>query len=287
MAVAKPKKGPLTASQQEVASSPELIRFVQAVARKYCERAGLYAGSQDPYISAAYYALCKAARDWKLGFGCTFKSYLYMRVLGELRDTGRMELPKGYRKTDLELPNVLESGFSAIPSGPDMSDELFRSEDLPVGWEIESEDAVRTLLKRVPTDHHMRRVLEGVWLRGLMQKELADELGVTQSRVSQIYNAGMVYLTSKPAPQSQSKTRAAYAERLSRSETRSRLRPLLAEQQQKLALLRQQLAEIMSWRKPTNAQINPVARAIREARAKIRELKTQLKALRSEKVTAQ
>lgn len=138
----------------------------------------------DTALSAAMLGLCDAALRYAPDRGSRFKSFAHRRIVGAMLDSARMELPQGFRRQkDAARPAL--SLDAATETGETLAG-VVASGELPVGWEIESEDAVNALSRRLPVRH--AQALRTFYTRadGVTHKLTGRLLGVCESRVSQM-----------------------------------------------------------------------------------------------------
>ncbi len=134
---------PLTADQRDLAARPEHIRLARLVARRYARQMPPLA---DEFEGEALLALCQVARRFDPARGLAFATLAVPRIDGACRDLCR-SWGRGpgwhahLRRTGIEPPRFAGPADAAAIAGMD-------SGDLPVGWEVESEDAVLAMVSR-------------------------------------------------------------------------------------------------------------------------------------------
>lgn len=141
----------------------------------------------DEFESAAMFALADAASRFEPERGLKFLSFATPRIRGEIQDVMRRQYMLTGARRMADRPSILSLDEEA-EGGEFAKDvryrDLIASDDLPVGWELESEDEVRGLLRR----GWKGRLLARVYLEadhGTLK--LAGEAeGISESRVSQI-----------------------------------------------------------------------------------------------------
>ena len=141
---------------------PSAQRIAASLARRY--RVPI------DWESMAAVGLCHAAARWEKGVGRAWSSWLYLHIRGACLDEIQRLRPLGYRTT-ADAPSVHSLGEESEGLEP-LADEL------PVGWEIESEDAVLVMLAELPA--HVQRVMHAACLDAgsLRSHEAGRRLGV-------------------------------------------------------------------------------------------------------------
>lgn len=166
----------LTAGECAVAADPANIeyarRFANTVARKYPSIA------QD-IESAALMGLVTAAAMFEPERGVAFVTIAHVKIRWAIYDCVRTELRRGLTGGK-RIAAELGSRF-----GPEA--DTVAADQLPVGWEAESEDEVRAVCLKFP-DHRARTALECFLLdcSGGNYTIAGHRIGVSQSRVTGI-----------------------------------------------------------------------------------------------------
>jgi RNA polymerase sigma factor (sigma-70 family) len=121
-----------------------------------------------------------------------FATYAAPRIRGAILDAARMELPKGFRR-DKEAARAVFSLGARVSDEETLADAIAASE-LPVGWEVESQDEVAAVTSALPQQHRLavRAVFTECQYR--LQKQAGPLLGVSESRVSQIVKESFALL---------------------------------------------------------------------------------------------
>lgn len=178
---------PLTDDQRALAGDPEHIALALRIARsmaRYCPR------EVEAMESAALFGLVLAARTFDPALGVRFTTYTAPRITGAILDAARLELPKGFRRNKGNAPHT--HSLSAQLNHSDYENrqatglDTLTSDELPVGWELESLDAVEVLSCRLPARYG--RAVRAYLTRcdtGTM-KATAATVGLSESRVSQM-----------------------------------------------------------------------------------------------------
>lgn len=182
----------LNDAQRELAAAH--VDLVERIARR---RFGHDRRLLDDVIDAGYIGLCKAALAFDAARGGSFISYAWRRIEGEMLDRvrelrGRRRASGSYAKpahmTALHpdaLPiDALTSGEDSITWGDVASLEAHRH-----ATERDEAQGVRALLDGLPA--RTQTVLEESYVHGRTLKEIADGLGVSESRACQIRSEGL------------------------------------------------------------------------------------------------
>jgi len=185
----------LTEAQRALAGHPAHVRFARRYARYY---ASLYPLLADEIQSAALFALVEVARRYDPTRGKKFTSLLVTRIRGAVLDAIREANPKGYRRV-CTGPNVYP--FTSCAAAGERSSasraDLVISQDLPVGWEIESADEVRAITAGLL--YGEREILRLIHLQAATSTRLraGRVLRITESRASQLFHAGLRHLRKR------------------------------------------------------------------------------------------
>lgn len=177
----------LTPLQQRIAAAPRALAVADYHARVYASRLPHLA---DEINSAAHAGLADAA----LRYDPTryqFTTFAARRVRGAILDELRRSGLKGYKR-----------GTSAAAPGRDFSPLTqvdAPADHLPVGWELESLDALDALTRTLPA--RQREVLRLYFGHGMLLREIGVKFGVTMSAVSKIFTQAVVALRAEMAPQ--------------------------------------------------------------------------------------
>lgn len=181
---------PLTAAQREIAGSPESIEIANQIAARMSRR---FPRAAEEYRSAAMLGLCAAAASYRPDRG-EWAAWAARIVTGRVLDWVRDELQLGMgisRDAHKEglAPKVVQTSVPAGDQGSRQATlaDMLASDEMPVGWEIESQDTVEVFSRRMPREHG--RVLRAYLLRaeydGLL-KNVAENMGLSESRLSQV-----------------------------------------------------------------------------------------------------
>jgi hypothetical protein len=155
----------LSASQQEQLLDPKGLRLLDGTVRYY---SNLYRHMADEIASAAYLGACRAALGFDASKGFAWTTFLIWRVKAEIHYAiSRATKPIGYRSHDVpwdQIPRTVSADVVASNASEPGADghtatiaESKPADELPIGWEIESEDEVRKLADAVGAGGPARR----------------------------------------------------------------------------------------------------------------------------------
>lgn len=179
---AEPARGPqLTPEQRELVAAH--VKLAEVLAGRFARKCPWMA---DAALSAAFVGLCAAALKYDPARGA-FSTFASPRIAGAILDAARNELPKGFRRDKRRAPGTLSLSepLSRDDAGRPLTGfDTLESGELPVGWELESEDAVNALSAGL--QRHERRTVRTFYLRcaAVTMKHAGVLLGVTESSVS-------------------------------------------------------------------------------------------------------
>lgn len=149
---------PLTAAQRDLAGDPAHVSLATSVAAAFAARMWVL---RDEFRSAALLGLTLAARRYDPHRdGVDFWAFARRRVVGEIIDAIRYDPVHGRGRSGHDAQKRMQAEQVG-----DHDDFVFVSRDKPVGWEIESEDAVEAIvlaLVKSPTNRERlrRRMLD-------------------------------------------------------------------------------------------------------------------------------
>lgn len=167
-------------------------------------------GSHDfaEVVQEARVGLCQAAAAFDPARGAKFATFARPRIAGAVVDwvrrasghgqgAGRTRLAAGAARPPVRL-YVLAEAMSGTDD-PVLEDEVLESPDLPVGWELESEDEVRRWCRRLPG--RWAAVLQSLLLDAACggQAGAGRKHGVSASRASQIVTGALAMMREHAA----------------------------------------------------------------------------------------
>jgi RNA polymerase sigma factor (sigma-70 family) len=182
-----PRRAPLNADQQALASDPRSLKLAADIAGRYARSIPRLA---DEFHGEAYLALCRAARTFEPHRQVSFPTHAANRIHGSMLDLCRGLTPRGYRRRDTaDAPYV--GSLDLIRAHDDTGQPLtlhdfLASDEDPADWGAEYQDELAVLLRSLP--RRDRAVLElryghaGTASAG----ETARAVGISESRVFQI-----------------------------------------------------------------------------------------------------
>ncbi len=174
----------LTPLQQRIAATPRALSIADCIASTYTLK---LPHLEHDIRSAAHYALADAARRYDPS-RYQFSTFAASRVRGAIQDTLRSIAPRGYTRNADSAPQT-----AAYEAGAEPADDR-----LAVGWELDSLDAVESLIRHLPC-HPDRQVMRLYYTYGMTMREIADRLGMAESNVSFVHTRSIVRLRDHAA----------------------------------------------------------------------------------------
>jgi hypothetical protein len=163
----------------------DVLAMAASVWREFARREPRLA---DEFESAAGLALAHAARAYDPALGAKFSTFALCRVRGACLDARRKARSAGFRRVSRRVAHVppVDSLAAPLGDGYELADVISSGDD-PVGWEIESEDEVRRLVREIGGGRRGEVVL-AVYLDASAGtfKAAGRRIGVGESRVSQM-----------------------------------------------------------------------------------------------------
>lgn len=194
---------------------PRLTREEEALLKKVATKtAALWKGKGlaldgDDLVSCAYYGAWRAFLDYDSARGCALQSWLITGARREVLEALRAVDPlsraerKAYKERaakdpDTPLPRVVVSLDAVVASTPEeadplvVGDRLACDEDIAEGVvsRVDAEAQAARILSLLGTARlHEAEVVRLHGMEGLTMKQVAGMLGISQSRVSQVWQA--------------------------------------------------------------------------------------------------
>ena len=211
LALRKPRKQraeikPLTEEQRDLAA-----RFLP-LARKLAKPLKImFRQWKDEFESAACLALVEAARSFDPSRNIKFATFARFRIRGALVDVGRGMCLSGWEHAQEEAPNVI----TLTPFIEEHGTVLVAVSPPPVGSDVDDEDAIERMLRKLPRKH--ASVCRLYYLYGKTQSEIAEGLGCSQSEVTRLHKKALELL-SEPYDAESKANRNAWRRRRSRKD---------------------------------------------------------------------
>ncbi len=172
----------LTPLQQRVAATPRALSTADYIASTYTLK---LPHLEHDIRSAAYFGLIDAAQRYDPS-RYQFSTFAARRVRGAIQDALRSLAPRGYTRNASSAPRR-ESDGSLDHASP----------SLPVGWELDSIDAIDSLTAALPDRE--RAVLRLYYAHGLNLKQIGARLGFSESLACQAHVRALTLLRSTVA----------------------------------------------------------------------------------------
>jgi RNA polymerase sigma factor FliA len=184
------------------------IGLVHHVAREMSR--STRAAELDDLVSAGTFGLIRALDSFDLSRGLAFSTYAVRRIRGAMLDDLRSQdwAPRGVRVKARRLQvatTALECRLGRSPRPEEVADQL--DIDVSTYWRWRDETASRTVVSyevlrdaiaRLPEKE--RTVMALYYYEELNQRQIAEILHVTESRVPQILSQALKRLRSRLAP---------------------------------------------------------------------------------------
>jgi DNA-directed RNA polymerase specialized sigma24 family protein len=159
------------------------LGLARSIAAKYAAKLPRLA---DDLESAALLGLWRAALDFDPGRGVPFRAYARLRIAGEVRDLLRGRLPLGYGpRARAACPGL---AVPKVYAESDRAGELasLPAHEGPVGWELEHEEEVEALARRLGGSAAAVVRAYGLDCRAVTREGAALVAGVSAIRASQV-----------------------------------------------------------------------------------------------------
>ncbi|HEU5117432.1 MAG TPA: sigma-70 family RNA polymerase sigma factor [Isosphaeraceae bacterium] len=177
--------------------SPErqalVVRYIPLARRLALPWKDRWPHAWEEFESAALLALVQAAVSFEPDRNVKFATYARHRIGGALRDARRALIPPS-RLADVPDPQV--------DHHPDIIEQDGRvvgiEPDPPVGWEIDTIDAVDGWLGKLPPKH--AAACRQIYILGKSQLEAAQAIGLSQSRLCSMHRDALQMLGKPRTP---------------------------------------------------------------------------------------
>lgn len=170
--------------------TPEMMSWANRKATRYRLR---YGDREGQFEGSVGLALERAVRTWRSGLA-GFGSHCRRVVIQALNEVLRRSGPLGYRRDQAKPGNHLGAPKTSSIADEDVDLRWWAG---PVGWEIDYEDYVVTLARRLPGVHG--DVIRSMYLEcaGATIGSTARAMGLSSSRVSEIHSAAIAKLRTR------------------------------------------------------------------------------------------
>jgi RNA polymerase sigma factor (sigma-70 family) len=178
----------LTDEQRALVELPESIKTAKCIAARYVVK---FPKLAEDIRSAAMLGLVIAAIRYNPDIGISFNTFCRHRVRGAVLDFIREEFPLGFRRSDHRRPMIDKA----------LHDDDVKSMDLPIGWEVETEDEITSML-RVLSKRDRGIVMRYFLEAGTDLEEIANDVGISKNRASHIVASSIRYIRELINPES-------------------------------------------------------------------------------------
>lgn len=199
----------LTDEQRDLAGDPAHVRMAMAIADRFAARCPR---ERETIRSSALFGLVCAARSFRPADGVKFTSFAPRRILGAILDDARLEGAFGLGAgrgaiTAGRVPRVVSHSRQMVQVDRGekqvvnvLLSRLLDSGEMPVGWELESEDTVVVLAARLPfrrAECLRRYLLDAEY--GARMRAVGESMGLSESAVSNMLAEAPQLLTGGEA----------------------------------------------------------------------------------------
>lgn len=175
--------GPLTEDQKRLAE--QWARLALHYARPWAHRLPAHA---DDLRSEALLGLVRASRAWNAEQDPPFPCFARDFIRSALRSYVRRQRPRGRRNAQ----------GAPFPATTRLWSEPPDSRSTPVGRELDTQDAVDGLLRRLPAS--LNAVCRALYLGGQSRAELAHAIGRSRTTVNRLHEQAMGRLRAEFRP---------------------------------------------------------------------------------------
>ena len=142
--------------------------------------------SDDELFSAGMVGLMNASRSYDSSKGATFKTYAYHRIRGGiLDDLRRLDFLPRTQREKAKAAGVDAPAFVTLPVDENGEEFLAAGEKEAECENMELMELIRNRIQDLP--EKMRQVMTLYYSEGQRMRDIGEELGLTESRVSQIH----------------------------------------------------------------------------------------------------
>lgn len=149
--------------------------------------------SEEELYSAGMMGLWKASQSYDSSKGAEFKTYAYHRIRGAILDELRALdfLPRSMRERARE-EGVSAPAVVGLPTNEDGSEILLGEDEKESVENTDLHSALLSEMRALP--EKMRLVMHLYYQEGMKMLDIANDLGLTESRVSQIHSNAVARL---------------------------------------------------------------------------------------------
>ncbi|MDX2038998.1 MAG: sigma-70 family RNA polymerase sigma factor [Isosphaeraceae bacterium] len=142
--------------------------------------------TNEDFLSAAYLALVESAANFDSSRGITFGTFARLRIRGAMLDI-QSRLRRMLKADGLQSSTTFDS-WGESDDGPE---SVLGFED-PMTALIETADFVEQSLEHLPARHE--RTCREIYLNGRSQREAAELLGCSKSRISTLHEESLAWM---------------------------------------------------------------------------------------------
>lgn len=169
-------------AEARMAVDPSVLPVAMGMAERQARRWGC---DPDALKSDVAYRLLWSAMRYRPG-PRSWRSYALANTRLEMLESRRRDARAGFTGYPLALRSE-RNGFRSV--------ENLGRDDIPAARDAESMDGAEEILSSL--DPRSRRVVEAVVLDGYRKADVADQLGLSRARVTNIYEAAIEHLRDR------------------------------------------------------------------------------------------
>lgn len=177
----------MTTTQLVETLRPHFRKVAVALIKRYRSTAILHLDAED-LTQEGMLAACSAVSRWRPDGGVPLEDFCRRRGVGAMRDAVLRANETIVRKSGVSGRRVLTQLCRRTPL---LEEHGPASGRRPAPPAFESVEAFYAILKSAELDWQSVRVLTARFVEGLSMREIGDDLGVTDVRVSQLTKAGI------------------------------------------------------------------------------------------------